>query len=249
MKEFRFKENDRFSDMDRFSMAGRRLSEMFRKNMLDPSFTMKEANRMLERRLHFDIPPIRKPEERPQGEITRIKPPMERLLAKDWPPIREQGSLEKELKACNPNFDKGREWKLNCQRCVPAFEMRRRGYDVTAMPRYPDDRSGLSQSPFAMWKNPEVFRCEGNGLEDICRNMRQWGDGARAEIAVIWKKTNSGHVFCAEQVDGKTRFYDPQTGETDVTKYFKNVEPGTVQICRVDRLDVTENIKKCCRKA
>ena len=35
----------------------------------------------------------------------------------------------------NRNCNSGGEWRSNCQRCVPAFEMRLRGYDVTAAPR------------------------------------------------------------------------------------------------------------------
>ena len=35
----------------------------------------------------------------------------------------------------NPNYAKGEEYRTNCQRCIWAYEMRRRGYDVEAKPR------------------------------------------------------------------------------------------------------------------
>ena len=35
----------------------------------------------------------------------------------------------------NPNYAKGEEYQTNCQRCIWAYEMRRRGYDVEAKPR------------------------------------------------------------------------------------------------------------------
>lgn len=34
----------------------------------------------------------------------------------------------------NINFGKGNEYGVNCQSCVVANELRRRGYDVTALP-------------------------------------------------------------------------------------------------------------------
>lgn len=44
-------------------------------------------------------------------------------------------TIDEALAATNPNYDKGLEWQQNCQRCVFAYEMERRGYDVEAMPR------------------------------------------------------------------------------------------------------------------
>jgi SPP1 gp7 family putative phage head morphogenesis protein len=39
------------------------------------------------------------------------------------------------LKGTNPNYALGWKYQNNCQRCVPAYELRRRGYDVTAKPK------------------------------------------------------------------------------------------------------------------
>lgn len=164
--------------------------------------------------------------------------------------MKESYDLKRDLEAVNPNYELGAQWQENCQRCVPAYELRRRGYDVTALPRISGeetDESSLPVSPFRVWKNPEIISCSGDGLEDIRENMEKWGDGARAEISVVWNKTNSGHVFVAEQVNGETRFYDPQNGSADVSDYFKMVEPGSVQLCRIDNLDVTDRIKECCK--
>lgn len=167
---------------------------------------------------------------------------------KDCNKIISYKEFQEELRNCNPNFQMGYPWKVNCQRCVPAFEMRCRGYDVTAQPRPTEDMSKLSRQPFLVWENPEVIFCRGDGLEDIKTNMEKWGDGARAQIVVVWKNLPSGHTFTAEQVNGKTIFYDPQTGSTDVTRYFSRVEPNMVRLCRIDNLDVTDKILDCCKK-
>lgn len=157
--------------------------------------------------------------------------------------------LKQDLKECNPNYDLGIMWKINCQRCAPTFEMRRRGYDVTALPRKFGDQSGLEYHPFDVWKNPEVIHCKGNGLADIERNMEKWGNGARAEIVVMWKGGGSGHAFVAERVNGKTRFYDPQNANMDVSAYFNRVESDSVKICRTDNLEINEGkMKLCCKR-
>ena len=161
--------------------------------------------------------------------------------------LKFEKELPDELKACNPNYELGTQWKINCQRCVPTYEMRRRGYNVTAKPCTEMGSDYLAHNPFAVWKNPEVIRCKGNGLDQIREQMAKWGDGSRAQIVVTWKGGNGGHTFVAEQVNGKTRIFDPQTHGTDVTEYFDRVQPGSVQFCRIDNLDVNEQlINQCC---
>lgn len=154
--------------------------------------------------------------------------------------------LNYDLKECNPNYNLARQWKVNCQRCVPTFEMRRRGYDVTTLPRG-KGWDTLSYNPFQVWKNPEVIRTSGNGMREIETQMSKWGEGSRAEIVVMWKGAPSGHAFFAERVNGKTRFYDPQNGSADVSKYFERVEPGSVRFCRIDNLEPNEKINDCCK--
>lgn len=174
--------------------------------------------------------------------------PMEKSLMQDAKKISDYREFSMDIKLCNPNFEQGREYKINCQRCVPAYEMRCRGYDVTAFPRPQFDTSNLAYQPFDVWKNPEIIRCSGNGLADIQKNMAQWGDGTRAQVVVTWKNVPSGHTFTAEQVNGRTIFYDPQTGATNVQKYFDRVEPGSVRFCRIDNQDISDKILYCCKK-
>ena len=198
--------------------------------------SMEEADTLLEQRLKIVLEKSK-------------ETPMEKKLMQNFERVEEQQEFSEELKKCNPNFELGNQWKINCQRCVPTYEMRRRGYDVTASPK-PDkvEQTDLSYNPFSVWKDPEIIRCSGNGLMDIEKNMEKWGDGSRAQIVVVWKNTNSGHTFCAERINGKTVFYDPQNGASEVSKYFQYIEPGSVSFCRIDNKDVTEKILDCCRK-
>jgi len=42
--------------------------------------------------------------------------------------------IEAAVKGANPKFQRGTPYSANCQRCVQAYEFRRRGYDVVAKP-------------------------------------------------------------------------------------------------------------------
>jgi hypothetical protein len=149
----------------------------------------------------------------------------------NWETIPDGFELSDNLRESNPNYKNGDEWTINCQRCVPTFEMRCRGFDVTALPK-PEGSDYLSYHPFDVWEAPNVLQCTDRGVSDIQNIMQDWGDGSRAQVVVVWENTNSGHTFFTEQVEGKTHFYDPQTSESDVSYYFDMVEKERTKICQ-----------------
>ena len=63
------------------------------------------------------------------------------------------------LSQTNPNYDKGEKFEINCQRCVPAYEMRKRGYNVTAKPLPCDDDiyQYESSGPYALMTYERLF--------------------------------------------------------------------------------------------
>ena len=165
-----------------------------------------------------------------------------------WKTIDGEHSSTFDLKKTNPNYAPGTQWSVNCQRCVPTYEMRRRGYDVTAKPCPPND--GLSRSPFSVWKSPDVVQCK--GVSAVKNKMKEWGDGARAQVVVVWGNTMNGHTFVAEQKNGETVFLEPQVpGDAgkNVEYYFDMADPDRTWICRIDNLETTEKITDCCKEA
>lgn len=163
-------------------------------------------------------------------------------------------SVEDALKQTNPNYSKGFGWQNNCQRCCPAYEAIRRGYDVVAKPTTAKNATELLSDKFTdyntnafalMFKNADIINAKGFGKNDIIESMKKWGDGSRCEICVVWKDY-SAHVFMAEQVDGKTIFLDPQLNRVYDESVFRHTKIGYTKYFRVDNLDFNDNIIDCC---
>lgn len=173
----------------------------------------------------------------------------------EWESIEGDHDIETDAENVNPNYDpeKNGEWENNCQSCAPAYEMRRRGYDVEAKP-FTEENEYLSRNPEAAWDNPDIQATEGNGKADIEHQMQEWGDGSRAEVIVYWKE-GGGHAFCAEQVDGETRFIDPQIASNygasyDVGAYFDHVrDDGSTYYWRTNTSKPSSHIEDCCKEA
>ena len=173
--------------------------------------------------------------------------------------IQGEHSREYDLKATNPKFITGdKRYTNNCQRCVCTYEARRRGYDVTAKPLLSDNdniaKMDLKKGLPSVFKNADVMKISGftgNSVKkNIEKRMSEWGNGSRAIVGVHWKNDGMGHVFIAEQIDGKTLFVDPQSNNLDVKKYFKCIktsikESDYTYIFRTDNLEFTDKIKKC----
>jgi hypothetical protein len=186
----------------------------------------------------------------------------ERGILKDmdtnWPEISGFHSALEDLVETNPRYEEGPGYQENCQRCVPAFEMRRRGFDVTAMPRVLSKDGRISKNDILTindnWRR--VFdgvkweRTRGSGKDDIIAMMETWGEGARAEIYVVFvlninEDEDETHVFAAIREDGVTKFVDPQNAK-DAEFFFDYVEAGKTEVARIDNLTPTNLIEYCC---
>lgn len=154
--------------------------------------------------------------------------------------------------ATNPNYSRSQEYKINCQRCVPAYEMRRRGYDVEALPRITSGVDATAKQwenifKDANWDKSVASNRYKTTMQRITDRMIEYGDGARAEIYVVWKGGSAAHVFVAENINGTVRFIDPQTGEINVEGYFTYIMPSKTQMLRMDNLEPSDLITGCCK--
>ena len=167
----------------------------------------------------------------------------------------------------NINFGKGYEYGVNCQSCVVSNELRRRGYDVTALPNLkkagniPYELSGKTNWA---WIDPKTMttpvKKKAGGVYNITRTgalksknisaltkdiIELVKEPGRYHIDFSWKSGNSGHIITLEKkTDGKIVIYDPQNGEivnwANLSKRIK-LQNG-VNVLRVDNLLVNTDI-------
>lgn len=162
-----------------------------------------------------------------------------------------------ELRA-NPNYETGAlEYATNCQSCVIANELRRRGLDVEARPRVrglDDEQFKIAQDETRAWETVFGGRAkavysgaiigEESPQEALSAITRDTG---RYFVTLWWAKGSGGHIFTAERLkDGVLRLYDPQTGSVGSLSgggsfggYWKEMDRGKgFRVLRVDTLKV-----------
>lgn len=164
---------------------------------------------------------------------------------------RYRDRITKERFSKNPNYKK--KFTINCQSCVVAYEMRRRGFDVQAVgntansiPRvlshhtelaWLDDNGNTPKSKEVTWvwdanKDTMVKSMIAN-LETVTKEV------GRYHIKWTWGNARSGHIITCERLtNGVLRIYDPQNGKeiTDFSEYGKGFLHNSLKVLRVDNL-------------
>ena len=167
-------------------------------------------------------------------------------------------SKEYDLKHVNPSYstpDNG--GKANCYACSVAYDMRRRGFEVTAT----EDRNGANVSTVtSMYKNADPISviaddpsyipikngCYNNtGLTDaVNRQMRTEPEGSRGIAMLVWAGSQGGHVVNYEIENGKANIYDAQSGQKVDISYDTN-RATSFTYFRTDNLEPNmNNVKK-----
>ena len=148
--------------------------------------------------------------------------------------------LQTAVQGANPNYTTGgRPYHVNCQRCVPTYEMRRRGYDVIAKPKPAANNTvAWGSEPFADSAGNPVSYTFFQTEAQVKQELQNAPDGARYGIYVAWQGGDA-HVFVAEKQGGVVRYIDPQPGNLDATGYFAQGIPGQFGYLRMDNLDIT----------
>lgn len=156
-------------------------------------------------------------------------------------------SIQEAAQYANPEYKAGGAYRENCQRCVAAYELRRRGYDVEALPK------NMSNDKI-VWGS-EIFNGYGTSLytagraykfdltaKQIKKELSDAPDGSRYSIYIRWKKSrNSAHVFVAEKDNGVVKYIDPQKGKTNVSDYFERGQRKWFGFFRMDDKPITND--------
>lgn len=182
-------------------------------------------------------------------------------IPRNWEQQKDEDGNPKELSlsGANPNYnrhagpytmDEDLIYNKNCTNSVVAYEMRCRGYDVSAKPITENKR--LQFAPFSAWVDPDIQR--GESKKDILIFMDDQPEGARVQISVTKKPTiwqdRTGHTFVAVKKNGNTVFKDPQRGviikPQDEDEYFNNA--GSIEYARIDLLEISDKGISACKK-
>ena len=167
---------------------------------------------------------------------TVLGPRVPETLAEALGPRGRAMGMEAASKGTNPHYSPEYDaYSSNCQRCVLAYEARRRGYDVTALPTYSGDLLPSGGDYLKALSNPEPVNV-GISVGTLEAEMRRYGNGSRAIVRVA--NNRGGHVFIAENVRGRITYVDPQTNSHYSRIRLSHV--GTTTLVRLDNQQFTE---------
>lgn len=154
----------------------------------------------------------------------------------------------------NPNYSKGGGYRKNCQSCVVAYELRRRGYNVQTLPKSAGSMLDvLSYDTSLAWvdratgKPPVYIRpAQPNVKKTFTFLENELKSNNRYTIEFAWKGGREGHIVHISKSGGVLRIYDPQTASIykgdEVLEYLGRVKPSTVQLMDVEVCDVNLNV-------
>ncbi|MBR4971300.1 MAG: hypothetical protein IKY58_05935, partial [Paludibacteraceae bacterium] len=203
-----------------------------------------------------------------QSQITSIDSELEKLLGiKQGAPMSFEEANEMRG---NPHYIRGSYsgYTINCQSCVVANELRRRGFDVEAMmnTRHRNNLPYiLSKGTEKAWIDPIIFKT-GTPNYKVAKdgsfrtyyekiNWKEFNEFTkevgRYHVSFDWKGTDSGHIIVFERLsDGHVKWYDPQSGKTKFfnTFYTKQIK-GNLCAYRVDNLKLNPEFSGVVAKA
>ena len=174
----------------------------------------------------------------------------------------------------NPNYQKGilNGYSQNCQSCVVAYELRRRGYDVEAFMRVVGDANNvpekLAYHTELAWRAPgsneipkKAFAggvksrdvdkrgrviTKTKSLSELNADLNELTkEPGRYHLNWTWKGRDMGHIVtCEKFANGGIRIYDPQTGEIlKWSEIAKNIKLDKgVGVLRVDNLIINMDV-------
>ena len=155
-------------------------------------------------------------------------------------------SREEDIARVNPsvhNFDKNT--KNNCMLCTSTYDLRRRGYEVTARKAL----YGYKENDITSWypkaKVKEITGLNEKGkpskkamINQVKSELVKQGDGARGNLIVRWARMKGGHSVAYEVVNGELVIMDTQVNKTySKPDYFLKRCSPTVKYARLDNVE------------
>lgn len=186
-------------------------------------------------------------------------------------PKIENNSVEVSTKGTNvENYEKSknapygslerREYTENCQRCVIAWEMRRRGFNVQADKWQNNHLGAGNRNLYAGFVDFDSYKMQGynvkpNGekyssrsqlIKAMEKDMLDTPEGSRFILQWNWKNFNCGHTVNAEKVNGKIIIYDAQDNTSMSIKDLidnKSIKATSLEMFRTDDKIMKTNLE------
>lgn len=175
--------------------------------------------------------------------------------------------FKKDLDVYYALYDKTMAYQNNCMWCTECYDLRRRGYDVTAAPngaKYKEssdgpyfdngdsDYDGVAEELNTYYEDPVLKQAPTGNYKTVAKQVENEllaeGDGAYGQLMVYWIG-GGGHSMVWEVENGEVVVRDCQLNTTynleDVLKDSKTYEQGGVTTCRVDNLHLKDEIFEC----
>ena len=191
--------------------------------------------------------------------------PQTQTLAEYLGPKGAAGDIQDAIDNANPHFTQSVQnrdglYYKNCQRCVWATELRRRGYDVEAKPRImngSDDAPKMDPSVPGSFVNGAKGGLDFNGhsagsyfwkpkATDVTGMIKNdFPSDSRG--ALVMTGPGRGHVLNWELKNGKLTIYDGQThAKRSVTELIKRGFTK-FEAARMDNVELTDLVKNFVR--
>jgi len=162
---------------------------------------------------------------------------------------------ERAVKA-NPRYSEGGKFRTNCQKCVPVYELRRRGFNLEALPRDKNshfvDNDRKLPSAWGEKKMDYNGREVKNGrvvskpLSGMIKALGEFPEGSRVQMNYQYTRRRSGHTIVVEKVAKSDKypqgvmFVDPQPGT--ITNKFDPKGKNKFSLLRLDNRDIEPGI-------
>lgn len=160
------------------------------------------------------------------------------LLKKD-----KDMSEKDDMKRVNPDYMDGRESQNNCMLCTTAYDMRRRGYEVTAKKVFQGFTTDTVKKWYPKAKVKNVSTKDENGddspaafLENTKKALLNQGEGARGNLMNRWAGSYGGHSIVYEVKDNKVILRDCQTNSIVKLEDFVRAS-DRIDYARLDNVD------------
>lgn len=146
-------------------------------------------------------------------DVIEIIASRERQVAED---------VARAMKLANPHFGENEGYRRNCVNCVPAYILRRFGYDVEARPSYyPYDNRLKNGNLFGGWQGFKNIEIDGAWVykrtitkNDLLAKLHSINTNEKVGIIWTWKDMQRSHtIACEKDEAGNLLFVDPQSGQ------------------------------------